>query len=132
MDNIPPSYEVAVARNPWALIAPYIPSAELCALNRVNHGLHHVFAPCLWGNPASHFGTENDRVYGEDQNQTMECPLLTCSSCLDTFQKNPEASSPERARAYPYSTPPSRSIRGKITTTNLSGRARPLTSLKAL
>lgn len=63
MENIPPSYEIAVARNPWALIAHYIPSAELCALNRVNHELHHVFAPCLWGNPASHFGTENDRVY---------------------------------------------------------------------
>lgn len=63
MENIPPSYEIAVARNPWGLIAPYIPSPELCALNRVNHELHHVFAPCLWGNPASHFGTENDRVY---------------------------------------------------------------------
>lgn len=63
MENIPPSYEFATARNPWALIAPYVPSAELCALNRVNHELHHVFAPCLWGNPASHFGKENDRVY---------------------------------------------------------------------
>jgi len=63
MENIPPSYEVAIARNPWRIIAPYIPSAELCALNRVNRRLHQVFAPCLWGNPASHFGTENDRVY---------------------------------------------------------------------
>lgn len=63
MENIPPSYEAAIARNSWHIIAPYIPSAELCALNRVNRKLHEVFAPCLWGNPASHFGTENDRVY---------------------------------------------------------------------
>lgn len=69
MENIPPSYETAVARNPWGLIARYIPSAELCALNRVNHELHQVFAPCLWGNPASHFGTENDRVYGRNSTE---------------------------------------------------------------
>ena len=71
MENIPPSYEVAVARNPWSIIAPYIPSAELCALNRVNQELHHVFAPYLWGNPASHFGTENDRVYGKKQDEIL-------------------------------------------------------------
>ena len=63
MDNIPPSYEIAVARNPWRIIAQYIPSTDLCALNRVNKNLNDVFAPYLWGNPASHFGTENDRVY---------------------------------------------------------------------
>ncbi|KAL6721055.1 hypothetical protein ACLMJK_000155 [Lecanora helva] len=63
MENIPPSYESATARNPWQIIAPYIPSTDLCALNRVSNGLHEVFAPYLWGNPASHFGTENDRVY---------------------------------------------------------------------
>ncbi len=63
MENIPPSYEAAIARNPWQIIAPYIPSVELCALNRVDHRLHQVFAPYLWGDPASHFGTENDRVY---------------------------------------------------------------------
>ena len=62
MENIPPSYESAIARKPWQIVAPYIPSTELCALNRVNRGLHEVFAPCLWGNPASHFGTENDTV----------------------------------------------------------------------
>ena len=66
MENIPPSYELAVARNPWTIIAPFVPSAELCALNRVSRELHYVFAPYLWGNPASHFGTENDRVYGQN------------------------------------------------------------------
>ena len=77
MENIPPSYEVAVARDPWTLIAPYIPSADLCALNRVNRAFHHVFAPCLWGNPASHFGTENDRVYGGNKDETTYSALLT-------------------------------------------------------
>ena len=66
MENVPPSYDAAMARNPWSLIAPYIPSSALCALNRVNRELNNVFAPCLWGNPASHFGTENDRVYGKN------------------------------------------------------------------
>ena len=63
MDTIPPSYESAVARNPWRIVAPYIPSTDLCSLSRVSRRLNEVFAPCLWGNPASHFGTENDRVY---------------------------------------------------------------------
>lgn len=65
MDMIPPSYETAIARSPWGIIATYIPSGDLCALSRVNHELNETFAPCLWGNPASHFGTENDRVYGQ-------------------------------------------------------------------
>lgn len=64
MENIPPSYDTAIARNPWSLIAPFVPSTELCALNRVSSEMQNVFAPYLWGNPASHFGTENDRVYG--------------------------------------------------------------------
>ena len=76
MENIPPSYEIAVARNPWGLVASHIPSADLCALNRVNRELHHVFAPCLWGNPASHFGTENDRVYGGYPSEAMSIYLL--------------------------------------------------------
>lgn len=63
MENIPPSYESATARDPWQMVAPYVPSGDLCALSRVSQRLYKVFAPCLWGNPASHFGTENDRVY---------------------------------------------------------------------
>ena len=61
---IPPSYEEATARDPWALVASYIESADLCAASLVCRRWHEIFAPCLWGNPASHFGTENDRVYG--------------------------------------------------------------------
>lgn len=65
MENVPPSYDTAIARDPWVIIAPFVPSTDLCALTRVNRKFHHVFAPCLWGNPASHFGTEGDRVFGE-------------------------------------------------------------------
>ena len=132
MENIPPSYEIAVARNPWGLIAPYIPSAELCALNRVNHELHQVFAPCLWGNPASHFGTENDRVYGGNKRKLYRNNILTLSSRLDTLQKDPETGTPEREGAHPYSASPSCSVRGKATTTICSGRATPLMLLKDL
>lgn len=80
MENIPPSYEVAVARNPWRLLAPYVRSPELCTLNRVSRELHQVFAPSLWGNPASHFGTEGDRVYGQASGEAK----YVRDQCTDT------------------------------------------------
>jgi hypothetical protein len=52
-------------RDALALIAHYIPSADLCAVSLVNRRWHAIFIPHLWGNPASHFGTQNDAVYGE-------------------------------------------------------------------
>ena len=61
---VPPSYEEATARDYLSLVAPYIGSSDLCSAALVSKSWHAVFEPCLWGNPASHFGTENDRVYG--------------------------------------------------------------------
>ena len=61
---VPPSYEEATTRDYLPLVAPYIGSFDLYNASLVSKGWHAVFAPCLWGNPASHFGTENDRVYG--------------------------------------------------------------------
>ncbi|KAL8951890.1 MAG: hypothetical protein Q9222_002165 [Ikaeria aurantiellina] len=64
MDDIPPSYEHATQREHWTIIAHYVLSSDdLCAASRVCKRWHQIFAPLLWGNPASHFGTENDRVY---------------------------------------------------------------------
>ncbi|OQD83989.1 hypothetical protein PENANT_c014G04426 [Penicillium antarcticum] len=63
MDLIPPSYESATDRDAWAIIARYIPSSDLCAATLVCHRWHNLFMPFLWGNPASHFGTDNDAVY---------------------------------------------------------------------
>lgn len=65
MEDVPPSYELATTRNHWTFIAPYIQSSDLCSASRVCRAWHTIFEPFLWGNPASHFGTENDRVYGE-------------------------------------------------------------------
>ena len=65
MENVPPSYESAVSRDYWKTVALYIPSSDLCAACRVSRQWHETFAPYLWGNPASHFGTQNDAVYGE-------------------------------------------------------------------
>ncbi len=65
MENVPPSYESAVSRDYWKTVALYIPSSDLCAACRVSRNWHETFAPYLWGNPASHFGTENDAVYGK-------------------------------------------------------------------
>lgn len=63
MEAAPPSYEKATVANPWDLIAPYISSNDLCSAALVCEAWNDVFSPYLWGNPASHFGTENDRVY---------------------------------------------------------------------
>lgn len=65
MDLIPPSYESATDRDAWSIIARYIPSSDLCAASLVCQRWHGLFMPFLWGDPASHFGQENDAVYGK-------------------------------------------------------------------
>jgi hypothetical protein len=64
MDDLLPSYESAIKQDPWALIARYLPSNDLCSSALVCQKWHAIFTPELWGNPASHFGVENDTVYG--------------------------------------------------------------------
>ncbi|EEQ87878.1 hypothetical protein RJZ56_003851 [Blastomyces dermatitidis] len=63
MEDFPPSYELATARDVWTIVADYIPSADLCAASLVCRRWHDIFIPFLWGAPASHFGTDNDAVY---------------------------------------------------------------------
>lgn len=63
MESAPPSYNEATLVDHWDLVARYIPSSDLCAASLVCRRWHATFIPQLWGNPASHFGTENDRVY---------------------------------------------------------------------
>lgn len=63
MESAPPTYETATLIDPWSLVAHYVPSNDLCCAALVNSRWHTIFAPHLWGNPASHFGDENDRVY---------------------------------------------------------------------
>lgn len=63
MEAVPPSYASATVIDIWHIIAPYIPSADLCSALLVCSRWHATFAPHLWGNPASHFGIENDAVY---------------------------------------------------------------------
>ncbi|KAI4744256.1 hypothetical protein E4T50_05350 [Aureobasidium sp. EXF-12298] len=61
MEANPPSYGQATTVNAWDLIADYIPSSDLCSAALVCQQWYTTFAPHLWGNPASHFGDENDR-----------------------------------------------------------------------
>ncbi|KAH8422847.1 uncharacterized protein LDX57_000602 [Aspergillus melleus] len=63
MDIVPPSYQSATTRDAWSIIARYIPSSDLCAAALVCRRWHELFMPFLWGDPASHFGTDNDAVY---------------------------------------------------------------------
>lgn len=63
MEAAPPSYDEATLVDYWDLIARYLPSNDLCSAALVCSRWHSTFAPHLWGNPASHFGIENDHVY---------------------------------------------------------------------
>ena len=83
---VPPSYDEAVTRDYWSLIARYIDGPDLCEASLVSRSWHQIFAPCLWGNPASHFGTENDRVYGMQGEMAGTEPVLTMPSCPHAFQ----------------------------------------------
>lgn len=52
--------------------------------------------PFLWGDPASHFGTENDAVYGETHiNQGKNIELISWS-CAHSLSKNPKTSTAQR------------------------------------
>ncbi|KAK8206970.1 leucine rich repeat protein [Phyllosticta capitalensis] len=63
MNDVLPSYEAANAWDVWPLVATYISSQDLCAAALVCREWAGIFTKELWGNPASHFGVENDVVY---------------------------------------------------------------------
>jgi hypothetical protein len=63
MDEIPPSYLQATTRDHWSIISSFVRSQDLCSAALVCRQWNRIFIPHLWGNPASHFGTENDAVY---------------------------------------------------------------------
>lgn len=67
MEEFPPSYQSSktALTEYWSIISEYVPSSDLCSASRVCQQWHAIFASLLWGNPASHWGIENDRVYGE-------------------------------------------------------------------
>ena len=108
---VPPSYEEATTKDHWAIIARYIQSSDLCAACLVCRRWDEIFAPCLWGNPASHFGTENDRVYGEhlrilESNDTYLYALVA----LTTFKRTlPRARLSVRQLTHTLHLPPAQS-----------------------
>jgi hypothetical protein len=59
----PPTYTQATGRDCWSIISSYVQYKDLCAAALVSQEWNSIFNPRLWGNPASHFGTENDDVY---------------------------------------------------------------------
>lgn len=67
MDDVLPTYESATARDVWTIISQYIPPSDFCSACAVCRRWHEIFAPLLWGNPASHFGTDSDVIYGVDE-----------------------------------------------------------------
>lgn len=63
MEAAPPDYQTATLVDIWDVVARYIPSSDLCSAALVCSRWHATFIPHIWGNPAAHFGIENDRVY---------------------------------------------------------------------
>ena len=63
MEDVPPSYESAIDKEVWKIVAPWIPSSDLCSACLVSKKWHSIFIAFLWGDPASHFGAQNDAVY---------------------------------------------------------------------
>ena len=63
MEDVPPSYQSAIDKEVWKIVAPWIPSSDLCSACLVSKKWHTIFIPFLWGDPASHFGAHNDAVY---------------------------------------------------------------------
>lgn len=63
MESAPPSYETATLIDVWDIIARYLNSRELCTAALVCTRWHTTVSPYIWGNPASHFGIQNDAVY---------------------------------------------------------------------
>ena len=63
MESTPPSYLQATTRDHWSIISSFVRSQDLCSAALVCRAWNWTFTPQLWGNPASHFGTENDAVY---------------------------------------------------------------------
>ena len=85
MDIVPPSYQSATTRDAWSIIARYIPSSDLCAAALVCQRWHKLFMPFLWGDPASHFGTDNDAVYGKNRQNSRvhSIPQLSLISTIN-------------------------------------------------
>ncbi|THC90467.1 hypothetical protein EYZ11_010070 [Aspergillus tanneri] len=79
MDTVPPSYQTATTKDAWSIIAQYIPSSDLCAATLVCQKWHGIFMPFLWGNPASHFGTDNDAVYGVTRYDQQAASAVPCT-----------------------------------------------------
>ena len=113
---VPPSYEEATTRDYWLLIAPYIESSDLCSTSLVSRHWNQTFAPYLWGNPASHFGTENDRVYGACQRSNLPAMFLSFRlieehhSRPDAIQTHPSLRSLRGPPTHPHAPPPSRPV----------------------
>jgi hypothetical protein len=61
----PPSYESALYKELWSIVAPYVHTSGLYNACLVSRSWHHIFSPFLWSHPGSRFGIDNDDVYCE-------------------------------------------------------------------
>lgn len=95
MEEFPPSYQSAqeALTEYWSLVSNYIPSSDLCSASQVSRRWHAIFAPILWGNPAGHWGIENDQVYGWYARKGYPIQRLTFLSGSDQIQENTEMGS---------------------------------------
>ncbi|KZF24574.1 hypothetical protein L228DRAFT_266898 [Xylona heveae TC161] len=92
-EDVPPSYEAATSRDVWAIVAPYarLSKNDLCAACLVSSHWYHTFVRYLWGNPASHFGVDDDAVYAALTRfrRTLFSARLNVRSLTHTLQLPP-------------------------------------------
>ncbi|MCJ1255916.1 hypothetical protein MMC24_003734 [Lignoscripta atroalba] len=56
MEDLPPSYDDAMSRNPWTIIGPYLPRRDLLAVCLVNREAYQGASKALWGDPSRYWG----------------------------------------------------------------------------
>jgi len=91
MNDLLPSYESVMDRNPWKFTAEYLPVQDLCSAVVVCRKWHTTFTPWLWGNPASHFRAQDDTVYAAltKFKEILPCARLTVRELTHTLHLPP-------------------------------------------
>lgn len=85
MDAAPPTYEHAVVRDYWSLVAPHLGLQDLLNATLVCQAWNKIFSRALWGSPLRHFKAE-DFVH-----QGQRLYLMLQVSEVDGLRRSPLA-----------------------------------------
>lgn len=77
-----PTYQAATSRDPWPIIAPYIPAEDLCNTSLTSHALHRALRHLIWASPAPWF-TLYDRSAAAGFADFLRCIRLATAETRD-------------------------------------------------